>query len=104
MYNIPVIEKWLPWFLDKEYANIHPVEGQPNLALAALSPDIKQEKIAYLKTINSHMAASTIQMLGNATYDKVVHCAFVDDTNKLDGIRKTDITSIDTVFERILRP
>jgi len=104
MYNIPVIEKWLPWFLDKEYANIYPVESQLHLTLAALSPDIKQEKIAYLKTINSHMAASTIQMLENATYDKAVHCAFVDDTNKLDGIRQTDITSIDTVFERILRP
>lgn len=104
MHNIPVIEKWLPWFLDKEYANIYPVESQPHLSLAALPLDIKQEKIAYLKTINSHMATSTIQMLEDATYDEIVHQAFVDDTNKLDKIRKTDITSIDYVFKRILRP
>jgi sulfatase maturation enzyme AslB (radical SAM superfamily) len=104
MHNIPVIEKWLPWFLDKDYANIFPVESQPHLSLAALPDDIKQEKIAYLKTVNSHMATATIQMLEDAVYDNAVHQAFIDDTNKLDKIRNTDLSKIDPIFERILRP
>jgi sulfatase maturation enzyme AslB (radical SAM superfamily) len=104
MHNIPAIEKWLPWFLDKEYANIFPVESQPHLSLDALPDDIKQEKIAYLTTITSHMATATIQMLEDATYDNAVHHAFIADTTRLDKIRKTDLTKIDPIFERILRP
>lgn len=102
MHNIPVIEKWLPWFLNKDVANIFPVEGQPHLLLNALPDNIKQEKIAYLKTIDSHMSTSTIQMLEDATYDKTAHLAFIDDTKRLDKIRKTDITLIDPVFKRIM--
>ena len=104
MHNIPVIEKWLPWFLDKDHATIFPVEHQPHLSLAALPDDIKQEKIAYLKTVNSHMATAAMQMLEDAIYDNAVHQAFIADTKKLDIIRKTDITAIDSIFERILRP
>jgi sulfatase maturation enzyme AslB (radical SAM superfamily) len=104
MHNIPVIEKWLPWFLDKAYVNIYPVESQTHLSLAALPNDIKQEKIAYLKTVNSHMATAAIQMLEDAVYDNAVHQAFIDDTNKLDKIRNTDLSKIDPIFERILRP
>jgi sulfatase maturation enzyme AslB (radical SAM superfamily) len=103
MHNIPAIEKWLPWFLDKEHANIFPVESQPHLSLDALPDDIKQEKINYLKTIDSHMATAAIQMLEASTYNSAVHRAFIDDTNRLDKMRKTDITAIDPVFKRIIK-
>jgi len=103
MHNIPVIEKWLPWFLDKDHATIFPVEIQPHLSLAALPDDIKQEKIAYLKTVNSHMATAAIQMLEDAIYDNAVHRAFIADTKKLDIIRKTDITAIDPIFKQIMK-
>lgn len=103
MHNVPIIEQWLPWFLDKDVAHIFPVEGQPHLSINALTDDIKQEKIAYLKTINSHMATSTIQMLEDAIYDESIHHAFIEDTYRLDKIRKTDITKIDPIFKRIMR-
>ena len=45
-----------------------------------------------------------MQMLEDAIYDNAVHQAFIADTKKLDIIRKTDITAIDSIFERILRP
>ena len=103
MYNMPNIEDWLPWFLDSNmWWDLYPVEGHKQLSLAALPDDIREEKIAYLQSLNNEKLESVINQFANSKFDPVVHKRFVDYTNKLDETRNTNIRTVSSVYERIM--
>jgi organic radical activating enzyme len=101
MYNIPVIEKWVHWF-KKKTTCLYPVEGHEYLTLAALPDDIRDEKLEFLKNINRPTAKIAREMLSTTRFDRQIWERFVEYTNRLDRIRKTDIRQVDPIFERIM--
>lgn len=101
MYNIPVIEDWMGWFMERN-SFLYPVEGREYLNMSALPDEIRYEKLRLLERIDHPIASVAYQMLSTASFDKTVWKQFVEYTNHLDRIRKTDIRKVSPIFERIM--
>lgn len=101
MYNMPVVEDWIEWFFDKD-TNIYPVDGFPELSLAALPDDIRQEKIEYLKKFNNSVSRDAISILSSDKFDKSMNDKFKDYTYAKDKIRNTNILDVSAVFKKVL--
>jgi sulfatase maturation enzyme AslB (radical SAM superfamily) len=102
MYNMPVVEDWIEWFFNKTNVDIYPVEGRPELTLAALPDDIRQEKIDYLKKFNNKITNDAIAILSADRFDKSIHDKFKNYTYTKDKIRNTNILDVSLVYERVM--
>jgi sulfatase maturation enzyme AslB (radical SAM superfamily) len=102
MYNMTVVEDWIEWFFNKKNVDIYPVEGRPELTLAALPDDIRQEKIDYLKKFNNKIANDAITILSSDRFDKTMNDKFKNYTYAKDKIRNTNILDVSPVYERVL--
>lgn len=102
MYNMPVVEDWIEWFFNKTNVDIYPVEGRPELTLAALQDDIRQEKIDYLKKFNNKITNDAITILAADQFDKSIHDKFKNYTYTKDKIRNTNILHVSPVYERVM--
>lgn len=101
MYNMPVVEDWIEWFFNKTNVDIYPVEGRPELTLAALPDDIRQEKIDYLKKFSNKIAHDAISILSSTQFEQPVYDKFKNYTCAKDKIRNTSILDISPVFKKI---
>jgi hypothetical protein len=102
MYNIPVIERWIDWFTDKNNVSLYPVEGHKQLMLSALPDSVRFEKMKFLEPIDSNLARAAYAMLNDTRFDYRNWSKFKNYTHALDKLRNTDIKTLDPTFKRIM--
>ena len=102
MYNMPVIERWIDWFADKDNVTLYPVEGRKSLMLSALPDNIRFEKMKFLESIDNNLARDAYTILNDTRFNRNHLDWFIEYTHALDNLRNTDITKLDPVFKKIM--
>jgi hypothetical protein len=102
MYNVPNVEDWIEWFLDKKDVAIYPVSGVSHLSLDGLQPDIKKEKIKYLKQFDRSFVKNLIEMILQSNYKKEVTEKLVIETQRQQAIRKGDIYKVNPIYKQVI--
>ena len=101
--SFAIIEDWIEYFLQfpPEKVNMSPMMGIPG-KLDCIPDDIKEQKIAYLSSLNHPTAEQAIKHFN-------IHKYNLDEVKKykryngwLDSIRGTNILDLDPIFDKII--
>lgn len=101
-YNIPNVEDWIEWFMDKEDVNIYPVDANDHLTLDVIPDRIKIKKINYLKQFDKPFVKTLIAMLENSRYNHRLVSDLVEKTREQQFLRKGDIYSINKIYKEVI--
>lgn len=101
--SFAIIEDWIEYFFEfpPETINMTPMYGVPG-KLDCIPDDIKEKKIAFLKTLNHPTADQAIKHFEMHNYNKEQLIKFKSYNGWLDSIRGTNIYDLDPIFEDIL--
>ena len=126
MYNFPVIEKWLPYFIEniqevdiinekyKESKIVKTSMGPEDvvtymsiitphaLSLKALPDEIKNEKLEWLSGFKSNYVEKIINVFNQYNYDPLYLEKFKKFTTEYDKLRGTNIHDLDPIFTRLM--
>ena len=102
-YNIPNLEDWAPWFLEKNTVTVWPVEGIPHQTLDAIPTNILNEKLKYLTNYKSvPWVNNLIRMIKSARYNPALKTKLMHWTSKLEKNRPGSIYEVNDVYKEII--
>ncbi len=103
VYNIPNVEDWAHWFLEKNNVTIWPVEGIPHQTLDAIPTGILNKKLKYLKSYKSvAWVNNLINMIKMAKYNPKLNQELKYATFKLEKKRPGSIYEVNDVYKEII--
>tara|TARA_B100000963_G_C22640773_1_gene680325 strand:+ start:6608 stop:7717 length:1110 start_codon:yes stop_codon:yes gene_type:complete len=99
-YNIPNVEDWAPWFLDKNNVSIWPVEGKHWQSVDAIPTNILKEKLKYLKNYKDvTWVLNLINMINMAHYNHKLNEQLKNETFDLQNIRGGHIYDVNKIYK-----
>jgi len=101
-YNIPNVEDWIEWFLDKKEVAIYPVHGLPYLGMDIIPDDVKNKKLEYLKKFDKPFVNTLIEIIEQSTYNPKLAEKLVYKTKEQQDLRKGDIYSVNEIYKYII--
>ena len=103
VYNIPNVEDWAPWFLNKNNVTIWPVEGIPHQTLDAIPTGILDEKLEYLKSYKSVAWVNNLMnMIKIAKYNPELNQELKYATSMLEQTRPGSIHAVNEIYKEII--
>ena len=102
VYNVPNVEDWIEWFMDKKDVEIYPVSGVSHLTLDAIDPKIKKQKINYLKKFDKPFVQNLIEMISQSDYKPHVKEKLVIETRRQQAIRKGNIYDVNPIYKKVI--
>jgi len=101
--SFAIIEDWFEYFLQfpAEKINMSPMMGMPG-KLDCIPDDIKEQKIAYLSSLNHPTAKQAIKHFKMHKYNLDEVKKYKRYNGWLDSIRGTNILDLDPIFDKII--
>lgn len=101
-YNIPNLEDWIGWFINKKNVEIYPVHGFPHLSMDAIPEKIKATKLRYLKQFDNPFVQTLREIIIKSSYNPALRKELIEKTKRQQQLRKGNIYSVNQIYKYII--